>query len=566
MRPLPWSALRRLPVDRSLASATLRLGLIAAAISAAKIAFFTVGGSALIERAGVEALPLFYIGLALVAGPLALWVATGAQHRNPALALSRTVLAAAAAGPVAAGLLGLDLPGAAIFLLGLAHLFNILTEILLWLVAARWFPAPELRRTTAWVFLAYALGGFAGGMLTQALLVLGDVPACALVVVAGSLGAAWGLRHSRRLPRQGGLREATEPETPTPIGTWPALRAFAGLCRRYPLALLIALASFLLTTVYVLTEFLCFSVYAGLLTGRGSSAAFFAALYAWGQALEFAIVLLAAGPVTRRLSPVARNVLFPLGSLSTLLWMGQNQGLTATVAAHLHAEAVSNGLFDPVHNANFAALPTATHPITRAVSEGVLYPAGMAAGGLLLLWVGQGPSLAPTLALAQATALLFAVLGVLIGVQIVPALLTSLGRFSEQRGPIRRGDVRAAVRSLAPTARRLRSRLVLLAQSCPPERRQRIQAINRRSLQTALARSAELDPSGTVRLLARRLEDPDPDTRAMAVEALLSLPVRPVLLPFLPVLQTLYLPAPTRPANDNPRDWARAAAEVRRPS
>jgi hypothetical protein len=32
------------------------------------------------------------------------------------------------------------------------------------------------------------------------------------------------------------------------------------------------------------------------------------------------------------------------------------------------------------------------------------------------------------------------------------------------------------------------------------------------------------------------------------------------------VLQTLYLPAPTQPANDNPRDWAQAAAEVRRPS
>jgi hypothetical protein len=52
----------------------------------------------------------------------------------------------------------------------------------------------------------------------------------------------------------------------------------------------------------------------------------------------------------------------------------------------------------------------------------------------------------------------------------------------------------------------------------------------------------------------------------MAVEALLSLPVRPVLLPFLPVLQTLYLPAAQQPANDNPRDWAHATAEVRRPS
>jgi hypothetical protein len=122
------------------------------------------------------------------------------------------------------------------------------------------------------------------------------------------------------------------------------------------------------------------------------------------------------------------------------------------------------------------------------------------------------------------------------------------------------------VRGQAPAARRLRSRLVLLARTGAPERRHRIQAINRRSLQAALARSAELDPSGTVRLLARRLEDPDPDTRAMAVEALLSLPVRPVLLPVLPVLPTLYLPAPTRSANDNPRDWAQAAAEVRRPS
>ena len=44
---------------------------------------------------------------------------------------------------VAAGALALALPGAPLALLVLAHLYNIASEIMLWLVAAAWLPAPD---------------------------------------------------------------------------------------------------------------------------------------------------------------------------------------------------------------------------------------------------------------------------------------------------------------------------------------------------------------------------------------------------------------------------------------
>ena len=73
------------------------------------------------------------------------------------------LLATAALVAVAAAALALALPGGPLALLILAHLYNIASEIMLWLVAAAWLPAPELRRATVWIFLATALGGFVAG-------------------------------------------------------------------------------------------------------------------------------------------------------------------------------------------------------------------------------------------------------------------------------------------------------------------------------------------------------------------------------------------------------------------
>ena len=93
------------------------------------------------------------------------------------MALAAAASAACAPRPAAA--LGPALPGAPGLLLVLAHLYNIASEILLWLVAAAWLPAPELRRATVWIYLATALGGCVGGIAVERLLPLGPILAAA---------------------------------------------------------------------------------------------------------------------------------------------------------------------------------------------------------------------------------------------------------------------------------------------------------------------------------------------------------------------------------------------------
>ena len=60
-----WPWLPRVP---GAPSATLRIAIIAGAISAAKVALFAVGSSLFLVAHGASALPWLYVGLALVAG------------------------------------------------------------------------------------------------------------------------------------------------------------------------------------------------------------------------------------------------------------------------------------------------------------------------------------------------------------------------------------------------------------------------------------------------------------------------------------------------------------------
>lgn len=540
MRIIRWRVRPGLPVHRTLVSTTTRLCLVAAGISAAKIGLFAIGSSALLEASGIADLPMFYLGLAGAAGLIALALAAQTQRHHPIDVLAVVLVVIAAFGACVPPLLSLGRPGA-IALLSVAHLFNIVTEILLWLVAARWLPPPELRRVTMWVFLAYSFGGLIGGIATHALLELGAGIACGAVAMSGALVALTVISWSRRAPHRGGARVETAGADEEPASMVTALSQYRRIARDYPLVLLLAASSFMMTLVYVLTEYLCFAVYAESVGDRQATAAFFTNLYAWAQALEFLVVLVAAGPVTRRVSPLVRNILFPLGSLVTLLGLVHARGTVSAVVAHLHTEAVSNGLFDPVHNANFVVLPVQHHPPVRAVTEGLAYPAGMAAGAFTLL-AAQSSGLQLIEATAQGVALLFVMVGVAIGVQLVPTLLLALGRFTEQRGPYDRRAIARAARELAGSARRCSARLMIRDGLRDPARLRRLDAANREALARALHRAAALDPSGTIRILGDRLEHDDPDVRALAVEGLFSLPVRPIFAPFLPVLRACYLP------------------------
>lgn len=538
--PAAWRPRAAGPV----ALATWRLAGVAACVSAAKVALFAVGSSAFLAAHGAAGLGWFYALLAALAASSSLLLAPQLERRCAARALFGLLLATALLAPAAGVAVALGAPGAAAGLLLLGHVFNIASEILLWVVAAAWLPVPDQRRATTWIYLATALGGFAGGLATERLLAFGSGTACAAVAVAASLAAALWLRRSLRLPNRGSARPTAAEALPQATAAgWRDLFA-------HPLGPLLGASSFMMTFVWGLTEFLCFSVYERRFADPAELARFLAALYAAQQLVELACVAMLAGPVTRHLSPVARTVLFPLGSLLSLLALGRSFELSATVVAHTHTEAVSNGLFDPVHASNFAAVPHRLQARVRALSEGVCYPLGMAASGFLLL---AGPDqLDPEAVLAAAigAACAFVAVALFTGAMVTSSLLQELGLAAEVGPAPGRAELRRAARALAPWARRTRLRRHLLraraGSPAAPLLEHRVARADRRALAAAFARAKSCDSSGVLPRLELLIDSCRLELRALAAETLLSLPVRRLFVPFLPVLRASYLgePAP----------------------
>lgn len=525
--------------------ATLRLAIVAGCVSATKVALFAIGSSAFLATYGAAGLPWFYIALAILAASASLVLAPLLERGCPVIGMLGLLGATAVLVLAVAAGLALGVPGAPAALLLLGHVFNIASEILLWVMAAAWLPVPDLRRGTVWIYLATALGGFAGGVGAERLLVLGPAVACATISLLGSLYAGLWLKRSLALPDRGSARPAFAPEDEDGGGVRDeAGGGWRGLLG-HPLGPLLCASSFMLTLVWGMTEYLCFAVYEQRFSDPNALARFLAAIYAVQQLVELVCVAVVTGPATRRMSPVGRTILFPLGSLLSLLAMGRGFDLPATILAHSHTEAVSNGLFDPVHASNFAAVPHRMQARVRSVSEGVCYPMGMAAGALLLLAGPGQEDLTLVLAATVGAASVFLAVALFTGVMVAPALLTELGLSAEIGPPPRRAALRAAARALEPWARRTRLRQRLLVARAGSPRisliERRVARANRRALAEVFARakschSGSLLPQLEVLLDSRRLE-----LRALVAEAVLSLPVRPLFIAFLPALRTTYL-------------------------
>ena len=339
------------------------------------------------------------------------------------------------------------------------------------------------------------------GSAVERLLDFGAEEALLAGTLAPMLYAALWLAASNRALGHGGADSSMPTDEPAtvatgPAGTWSTLFA-------HPLGPPLGAASFMLTFVWVLTEFLCFARYQRLVD-PAALPEFLARIYALLQLAEFACIALFAGPVTRWVPPIWRSVIFPAGALLSLLWMNRDgSGLLGVVAAHAYTESASNALFDPTHASNFAAVPIRLQARLRAATEGVCYPLGMAAGGMVLLVASPTQSddaLQLVMVITTIAAMLFVGVGVFTGIMIGPSLLTALGLTAEVGVPPTRAERRAARAALAPWARRVRLRHRLLASlehgPAADRIRGRVDRADRRALRQVFAQARRCDRDG----------------------------------------------------------------------
>ena len=140
----------------------LHLMGLAITLSAAKVILSTIGVALFLAKEGPERLPLFYILLAAVAILLSS-AFTGVVDRLPRIRLAQAAFLGTLLGAAALrGLIALDVPGVYHALLASAHIYEIVLDIVFWVVVAAYLDTVELRRGTSFIYMALAAGGAAG--------------------------------------------------------------------------------------------------------------------------------------------------------------------------------------------------------------------------------------------------------------------------------------------------------------------------------------------------------------------------------------------------------------------
>jgi hypothetical protein len=397
---------------------------IAATLAAAKVLLSTIGVTLFVAEQGAAGLPPFYLGFAVIAILLSFGLSS-IIDRVSKVRLAQITFAGLLLGTAALRLpLALEVPGVSFVLLASATAFEIILDIVFWVVVAAYLDGFEFKRATPLVYMALALGGAAGGAvarvgagaLAPADLLLLLLPLAALVLVQFATVA----RRLREVPEN---HPGTGDEPEVSFG----LVVLGRLLKRYPLALLIALNALVVTLLYGLSEFLILSIYETRLTSEAELAEFLSLLFALMQIAEFGLLYTLTRVLLERAGPLVRNLVFSLTSLGGLVFLVLSPRLLSAVVVHVNIEAVSNALFLPIGNANYAPLPLGIQGRARTLSEGVFYPIGLALAGTLL-WTADTEA---ALLRAEFAALVFASLFVLlstgVGLLFLPTLHANIG-------------------------------------------------------------------------------------------------------------------------------------------
>jgi hypothetical protein len=395
---------------------------MAITLAAAKVFLNTVGFALFLANEGPSQLPRFYLVLALVA--IALSAVLGVVvDRVPKLGIARTTLVAIL---MLAGtgkwMIDADLAGAYFIILCSAFIFEIAIEILFWAACAAYLDTMELKRATPLICLGIAVGGAFGGLFARTLAWTIDSPDLLLtmLIFAGLATLQFAFPPD--------VQELPDGQTAdlSPRRRTLRLAGLSRVCSRYPLLVLIGLNALTLTILYGIAEFLILSIYSEHYPEEQELTRFLGSVFALLQACEFLLLAGLSRILLERTSPLVRNLVFPLTSLACLVYLAFSNKLSAAVITHINAEAASNAVFQPVHNANFLALPLGIQGRARTLSEGVFYPAGLAIAGGILSWMGRSGAVATAEFIAILFALAFILLNIGVGLLFQPTLIASV--------------------------------------------------------------------------------------------------------------------------------------------
>jgi CRP-like cAMP-binding protein len=391
-------------------------------ISPAILLITTAGTSEVLVQEGSEALPIVYVLLAAVSIPLASGISTALARWSASQVCRAACQTALLVCLALRGALALRLPGAPQGICIAAYVIEIVFDTLFWLIVSDHLTTLELKRHMPFLAMSFGVGGIIAGFVAAGFCAL--LPADDLLVLDSIVFALCLMQFLRIQRRFTPLAAGDDAEQEA--GIIEAVRATYVVFRAFPLTVAIAGGIFLMSALFCLQDYLTLTIYAEDIPDKESLASFMARAYAGQQAAEFLVLALLGRAVLERAGPLLRNVFFPLTTLASLLALQVIWCLPFAILVHVNANALSNAIFEPVKNLNYAALPFRMLAPVRMLVEGVVYPAGIALSGFALMWMQSAFAPPTVLAVAIVLSALFVSASAIVGFGFLPSLLRSL--------------------------------------------------------------------------------------------------------------------------------------------
>ena len=410
------------------AASSLHFIVLAMLISAGHVLANTLGTALVLSSAGLESLPSLYMALAAASVPFAVGLSALIDRRGPLRVYQWLLVATASMIALLWVALEADVPLAAEGVYMTAKLHEILADILFWVLVSQYFTSLELRKVATVLGAGFALGGMVTGAATALLLEVLSAPTLLLLIVGVylllivQLGAI-----NRRMAPLGSGHEEDDGEEEEGAGLFAMVKSLPAIFRRYPMAFWISAGVFLMISSYSVVEYLFYAVYVASYPDETELTAFLALMNGVLQAAEMIFIALIATPLLRRGGPLLRNLFLPVANSLCLGALLLGFRLPAAIAAQISGDPLNVAVFEPVKAVNFAAVPHRYAGRVRAVCDGVVYPAGLAAAGLALLVLDAlGASLTEIGFLALALTALFTLVGWATGRSYLPQLVKNL--------------------------------------------------------------------------------------------------------------------------------------------
>ncbi|HEV8524729.1 MAG TPA: HEAT repeat domain-containing protein [Terriglobales bacterium] len=353
---------------------------LAVSLLTSNILSVTLAETLFLSNAGSERMPMYYVLLALISMPVAAGIAS-LVDRYSRPQLLRALLLISATLAIALRLL---LPTGAMSVYYAVYicfsLFELLVDIVFWVLISDYFTSLDLKRYATYLIMAMSAGGLLGGGLASLLTGFMAVQNILLVLPALCALAVVQLFLLERDQKELGESDPDEEE-----GLIQSIKSFPQLVRQYPTAIFLAGGTAVAVLLRCLGEFQAFTVYSARFPDEQQLASFLGKLGAGFSGLEFLVTYFLSRPLIQWLGVGRMNVVYPATTLTCFTGLAFSFSLPMAVAVNLNYETLQNGLAQPVETLNYNAIPHRFVGRVRVIAEGLLYPAGMALCGLMLM-------------------------------------------------------------------------------------------------------------------------------------------------------------------------------------